>query len=95
MSGEGLRDARVTANRTGTKGFLMSDSTKDRISGLADQAKGNVKEGVGKATGDKDLENEGLLDQAKGHVKEGVADVKDKVDDLVKSVTGKDDESKA
>jgi uncharacterized protein YjbJ (UPF0337 family) len=44
-----------------------------------DQAKGKVKEAVGGATGDKDLENEGKLDQAKGKAKEALENVKDAV----------------
>ena len=44
-----------------------------------DQAKGKLKEKVGEATGDRDLESEGKLDQVKGKVKEAVDDVKDAV----------------
>ena len=66
----------------------MSDSTKDRIEGTMDQAKGEVKEGVGNMTGDDQLKDEGLMDQAEGKFKEGVADAKSTVDGLVKKVTG-------
>lgn len=65
----------------------MSDSTNDRIGGALDQVKGNVKEGVGGATGDDRTEAEGQMDQAKGDLKQGVADVKDTVGDAVKNVT--------
>ena len=44
-------------------------------SGTADQAKGVVKEAVGKATGDKRTEAEGKTDQAKGKVKNATDDV--------------------
>ena len=44
-----------------------------------DDAKGNLKEGLGKATGDKDLENEGKGDQAAAKVKDVVDSVKDKL----------------
>ena len=37
---------------------------KDRIKGSAQQAKGKVKEVVGKATGDKKLEGEGKADKS-------------------------------
>lgn len=40
------------------------------MSGTADKAKGAVKEGVGKAIGDKKLEREGRVDKTKGHVKD-------------------------
>jgi uncharacterized protein YjbJ (UPF0337 family) len=48
-----------------------------------DDAKGQVKEKAGDATGDKDLENEGKIDQATGTVKEKVGDAADKVKDTV------------
>ena len=66
----------------------MSDATKDRVEGTVDQAKGSVKETVGKVTGDEQLQNEGVLDKAEGMVKEGMADAKSAVDSVVKKVTG-------
>jgi uncharacterized protein YjbJ (UPF0337 family) len=50
---------------------------KDRIEGAANQAKGAVKETVGKVTGDKKLQIEGTLDKAKGHVETAVGGAKD------------------
>src|SRR6218665_242100 len=51
-----------------------------------DKAKGKVKETVGVATGDRELEAEGKADTLKGKVKEGIEDakraIKDKVEDL-------------
>ena len=41
---------------------------KDRIEGSAEQAKGKVKEVVGKVTGDSKLEGEGKADQVAGKV---------------------------
>ena len=38
---------------------------KDRVEGAADKAKGAVKEGVGKLTGDQKLQGEGAADKAK------------------------------
>jgi uncharacterized protein YjbJ (UPF0337 family) len=66
-----------------TKEFQMSENDKDRIEGTSDKLAGNVKEGVGKLTGDKQTEAEGKADQLKGDVKQGVADVKDKASDIV------------
>jgi uncharacterized protein YjbJ (UPF0337 family) len=54
--------------------------SNDRTEGTFDKAKGNVKEGLGKATGDEDLEREGRKDQAKGGVKQAVGHVKDAID---------------
>ena len=45
---------------------------KDRIQGSAEQAKGKVKEVVGKVTGDGKLEGEGKADQLKGKVRNAV-----------------------
>ena len=44
----------------------MSSGTGDKISGKADELKGNVKQGVGGATGDSDMQAEGQMDTAKG-----------------------------
>jgi uncharacterized protein YjbJ (UPF0337 family) len=66
----------------------MSDATRDRVEGNVDQAKGTVKEKVGNATGNEQLQDEGVLDQAEGKIKEGMADVKSAVDGVVKKVTG-------
>jgi len=65
----------------------MSNSNEDRIDGAGDKVSGNVKEGIGKLTGDDKTENEGKGEQAKGDVKQGIADIKDKVSDAVKKVT--------
>jgi uncharacterized protein YjbJ (UPF0337 family) len=61
---------------------------KDRVSGIADQVKGNVKETAGDMTGDSQQQGEGKVDQVKGNAKEGVADAKDKMGDLL---NGNDD----
>jgi uncharacterized protein YjbJ (UPF0337 family) len=50
---------------------------KDRINGAANQAKGAVKEAVGKATGDTKLQTEGAGDKLKGKVQSAVGGVKD------------------
>jgi uncharacterized protein YjbJ (UPF0337 family) len=50
---------------------------KDRIEGAAHQAKGAVKEGVGKALGDKKLESEGKVEKTAGKVQNAVGGLKD------------------
>jgi uncharacterized protein YjbJ (UPF0337 family) len=52
---------------------------KDRIKGSLDQAKGKIKEGVGKATGDSKLETEGQADQFTGKVQNTIGGLKDKI----------------
>jgi uncharacterized protein YjbJ (UPF0337 family) len=41
-------------------------STTDKVTGVANQGAGKVKEAAGKVTGSTDLEAEGLAQQAKG-----------------------------
>ncbi len=44
---------------------------KEHIKGAADKAKGAVKETIGKATGDKQMQAEGRFDKAKGEGPQG------------------------
>ena len=48
----------------------------DKIDAKADELKGQVKEGVGRATDDRDLEAEGHADQGKGNLKQAGEKVK-------------------
>ncbi len=57
---------------------------KDRIEGSAKQAKGAIKEGVGKLTGDTKTEAEGKVEKAEGKVQNAVGGAKDAVRDAVK-----------
>ena len=60
-----------------------------------DQAKGSVKEGVGKLTGDEKLEKEGTAEEVASKVKEVFVDAKDAVEGAiegVKNVVKKDEE---
>ena len=50
---------------------------KDRIQGSAEQAKGKIKETVGKATGDAKLQSEGKSDQVAGKFQNAVGGMKD------------------
>ncbi|HZZ49150.1 MAG TPA: CsbD family protein [Pseudonocardia sp.] len=53
----------------------------DKISNKAEELKGKTKEGVGRATGDRELEAEGHVDQVKGNLKQ----VGEKIKDVFKS----------
>ena len=57
---------------------------KDRIEGSANQAKGAIKEGAGKLTGDAKLQAEGAADKAKGKVQNAVGGLKDQIRDVSK-----------
>jgi uncharacterized protein YjbJ (UPF0337 family) len=50
---------------------------KDRVEGVAKQAKGKVKEVAGKVTGDTKTEAEGKADQVKGKIQNTVGGIKD------------------
>ena len=49
----------------------------DKINNKLDDMAGKAKEGVGKATGDKDTEKEGKVDQAKSSLKDAGEKLKD------------------
>jgi len=57
---------------------------KDRIEGMAKQAKGAVKEAAGKVTGDTNTQMEGKADKAEGKVQNAVGGLKDKARDARK-----------
>jgi uncharacterized protein YjbJ (UPF0337 family) len=54
---------------------------KDRVEGAAHQAKGSVKEAVGKVTGDKKTQAEGVAEKAAGKVQNAVGGMKDAAKD--------------
>lgn len=56
-----------------------------------DEVRGKAKEGVGKATGDEELERQGKRDQAKDSAKEAGRNVKEAAEDAKDAVTGNDD----
>ena len=59
----------------------------DKISNKAEDLKGKVKEGAGKATGNEQLEGEGKADQASSSLKDGVEHVKDAGKDVKDAFT--------
>ena len=50
---------------------------EDRMEGSGKKLKGDVKQGVGKATGDQKMQSEGAADKAKGKVQNAVGGIKD------------------
>jgi uncharacterized protein YjbJ (UPF0337 family) len=61
---------------------------KDRASNKVQDAKGKVKETVGSAVGNKDLESEGKLDQTNSKFKDAGEDVKDAVEHVKDAIKG-------
>ncbi len=56
-------------------GFEMADSTTDKIEGTVHDVKGSIKEKIGKATDNPDLEDEGTAEKIGGKVQKKVGDV--------------------
>jgi len=54
---------------------------KDRIAGVANQAKGSVKQAAGKILGDAKLQAEGTADKAHGKLQNAVGGAKDALRD--------------
>ncbi|MBA1294873.1 CsbD family protein [Pseudomonas lurida] len=54
-------------------------STADKAKGLANEAVGNVKQGVGKATDNDKLRAEGVVQEKKGEAQQAVGKTKDAV----------------
>lgn len=64
----------------------MGLPNRDELEGKFDRAKGSVKENVGRALDDRDLEQEGTADRAKGNIQEGWGTAKRKVGEAVEDV---------
>ena len=74
----------------------MSSGTGDKLEGKVDEFTGNVKQGVGKATGDSELEAEGQMDEAAGKgkgliggAKDALQDAGDAIGDVADAATNK------
>lgn len=57
---------------------------KDTVEGSAKDAKGSIKEAVGKMTGNERLQAEGAGDQVAGKVQKGVGELKEAARDVLK-----------
>ncbi len=71
--------------------------SEEKLNAKLDQLSGSVKEGLGKLTGDKEIQAEGVVEKLSGKVKETVEDVKGTVKgaiDGLKNELNKDDEVK-
>jgi uncharacterized protein YjbJ (UPF0337 family) len=62
---------------------------REHVKGAADKAKGAIKEGAGKLSGDKDMETEGKIDKAKGSAHNAAGDVKDAARDAADALKNK------
>ena len=61
----------------------MVFGNRDEVEGKLDQAKGSIKETVGGAVGDREMETEGQADRAAGNLQEGFGTARRKVGEAV------------
>lgn len=61
----------------------MGAPNNDEVEGKYEQAKGSLKEGFGRLTGNDEMEAEGSADKLKGDVQEGWGGAKRKVGDML------------
>jgi uncharacterized protein YjbJ (UPF0337 family) len=64
---------------------------EEQLEGNLEQARGNLKENVGDAIGNEQMEYEGKLDKAKGTVREGVGDLREGIEDATDKNQSRDD----
>jgi uncharacterized protein YjbJ (UPF0337 family) len=67
--------------------MTIMSSTTDKITGLANEAMGNVKQGIGNLTGDEKLKADGAAQELKGDAQKAAGDVKGAVKDAAASVS--------
>ncbi|EEL83412.1 hypothetical protein bcere0028_8860 [Bacillus cereus AH1271] len=62
-------------------GNMSESGLKEQITGKVEKKKGQIKEGIGEVTEDRELKNEGKWEKTKGTIKEKVGKVKQKISD--------------
>ncbi|WP_114556424.1 CsbD family protein [Bacillus sp. PF5] len=60
---------------------MSENGLKEQVKGKFEKKKGQVKEGIGEVTEDRELKNEGKWEKTKGTIKEKVGKVKQKISD--------------
>ena len=68
-------------------------STTDKVKGVANQAAGKAKEGVGKVIGNEQMQVEGVAQQVKGKVQRKVGEAKDVGKDTANKIADKANEN--
>lgn len=61
-------------------------STTDKLKGLANEAIGNAKQGIARATGDRQMEAEGVVQERKGEAQQTIGKAKDAVKNTIDRV---------
>jgi uncharacterized protein YjbJ (UPF0337 family) len=63
-------------------------ATTDKIKGVANEAIGKAKQGIGEATGSDRLQGEGVIQEVKGKGQKAVGDAKQATKDAVNNAAG-------
>jgi uncharacterized protein YjbJ (UPF0337 family) len=79
----------LSSRRTARTEELPMSSTTDKIKGLANEAVGNVKQGIGNMTGNEKLQAEGKAQELKGEAQKTTGDVKDGIKNAADTVKSK------
>ncbi|MDQ3930876.1 MAG: CsbD family protein [Chloroflexota bacterium] len=66
----------------------MGEGFGDKVQGGAKELGGNIQEGVGRATGDRDMQAEGTANQVEGAGQQAVGNVKDAADNIGDALKG-------
>jgi uncharacterized protein YjbJ (UPF0337 family) len=61
-------------------------STTDKLKGMGNEAVGNIKQGVGRMTGDTKMEADGAMQEVKGETQQAVGKAKDGVKKVVDKI---------
>ena len=61
-------------------------STSDKAKGVANEAIGKAKQGVGEAIDSDKMKGEGAAQEAKGHIQQGIGKAKDAVKNAVDKI---------
>ncbi|MEN3236354.1 CsbD family protein [Methylobacterium ajmalii] len=78
------------ANTPHAKALSVStDPGQSQIKGLANEAVGNIKQGIGSATGNDKLQAEGKAQELKGEAQKTTGDVKDGIKNAADTVKSK------
>jgi len=64
----------------------MGLPNNDEVKGKWDQAKGTVKENVGRAVNDSEMESEGSAERSGGHLREGFGTARRKVGEAIEDI---------
>jgi len=64
-------------------------SMTDKVKGVANQAGGKIKEGVGKAIGNEQMQVEGMAQQVKGKTQQKIGEAKEIIKDVADKVADK------